>query len=300
MTIRALIPALALVFACTWANASELVRTAHFQFTTADGKAAIAHELSAGAEVMLRQVSAALGVEPAGMPRISVDIHHGSESFLAEIGHNKAIEWAAGIAWPAKRKILLRIDAQTRFTIHDIFRHEVSHVMLHRAIGGNHVPRWFHEGIAVHQAGEQILQRWRRTAEASLSDGLIPFAALENGFPANGLRADLAYAQSTAYVGFLLEQHGWGAMRVILRRIHEGMGFGGAIRTVFGKNLRQIELEWRAALDRRASWVPFLTGTGILWVAISTLFLLSWAINRRRVRARLSTMDDPNWDDEFA
>jgi hypothetical protein len=278
----------------------ERLESPHFVFLYEEGRLPMARELSHVAETVLRQVSATLGIKAGEQKQITVQIHHGAAAFNKALRQKGArVEWAAGIAIPSKREIVLRIDAQTRFHIHDIFRHEVSHVVLYRAVGGRHIPRWFNEGIAVHQAGERILERWQRTANASLSDGLIPFSALENGFPANGLRADLAYAQSTAFVDFLIHLHGWGAIRVLLRRVSEGVAFQDAVRSVYGRALMVLEREWRLQVERRASWIPFLTGTGILWLVISALFVLSWAVNRKRMLKRLEAMDDQPLEDEL-
>ena len=38
---------------------------------------------------------------------------------------------------------------------------ELSHVALHRAVDGHPVPRWFTEGVSIHQAGERNIARIR-------------------------------------------------------------------------------------------------------------------------------------------
>ena len=273
------------------------------EFITADDRVPMGQQLADTAESVLSRVSATLGVDPRQQPTIRVEIYHGADEFAAALpGAGAMAEWAAGIAMPSKRLIMLRIDANTRFTVQDVFLHEVSHVVLARAAGQKHMPRWFVEGVAVHQAGEHILERWRKTAEANLTDALMPLVALEHGFPAGGVRVDLAYAQSTSFEGYLLKLYGWTALRTVIVRVKAGRPFPEALESVFGRSVRVLETEWKSELSATASWIPWITNENLLWVFMVVLFLLAWWRRRTQNRVRLAAMEMPGdeiIDDEF-
>ncbi|HIN85090.1 MAG TPA: hypothetical protein EYN06_01320, partial [Myxococcales bacterium] len=130
--MRLFIVILLLVLAGTTPSiASERIESPHFLFVYQDGKKAMAAELARRSETVLKQVCATLGNKADEVGQINVAIYHGADAFnqaLAQWGAR--VEWAAGIAIPSQNQILLRIDAQTRFNIHDIFSHEVSHIAL--------------------------------------------------------------------------------------------------------------------------------------------------------------------------
>jgi hypothetical protein len=284
------------------ASATADVRTEHFHFRHAPGRAAMAEELAQTAEKVFREVGAQLGALDLEHGLITVRVLHGQKALKQAMPHSSMTDWAAGVAFPRQSLILLRIDHKTRYNIHDIFRHEVSHVLLARAVNQNHLPIWFVEGVAVHQAGEQLLERWRRTAEASLGDSLLPLSQLENGFPGDGLSADLAYAQSTSFITWFLDTWGWRHLRAVIADVRKGTDFAVAMKRLTGRSMAQLEADWREVVQARATWIPILTGTTVLWVIITVLFVWSWLVRRKRARLAIAGMDAglPDLDDEFA
>jgi len=288
-------------------SATAQLRTDTFNFHTTGGDSAMATELAESAEKVHKEVAAQLGALDLSTDRITVRIFHGEESFRAAMPHLGSIDWAAGVAFPSQSLILLKIDRNTRFEVHDVFRHEISHVVLHRAAGGKRLPLWFVEGVAVHQAGERLLERWQVTANATLTGDPLPLATLEHGFPADSVRADMAYAQSTAFIAYLLRRHGWGGLRAVVSRVRRGEGFESALNTIYGDPLHRLEADWQRELERSATWLPILTGTTVLWVLITVLFIWSWWVKRSRTRRRMAALDDAVimldgeiLDDEFA
>ena len=211
-------------------------------------------------------------------------------------------EWAAGVAFPEHGLVVLRVDARTHFTLADVFRHELAHIALARAVGHRRLPLWFCEGLAVRQAGERLGQRFAQTVDASLFDALIPFAELSDGFPVGAGRADLAYAQSSAFVGHLLNKWGWNGMRTMLRRIRDGQPFEEAFRGTVGRSLVEVETAWRQQMAARASWMPVILGSGLLVLTLG-VFIAGGILKRRRARRRLAELarESPHQlDDEFA
>ena len=280
------------------AGAGE-VRTDHFVFYSADGKDAIAFELASNADVVLRSVAAQLGVEGDEQALITVHVVHGDDAFEALMPHSRVTDWAAGVAFPKSSLIILKIDHGTRFDLRDTFRHEISHVALGRAVDHRAMPMWFIEGVAVHQAGEQIRERWSQTATATLTDSVLPLHSLEDRFPADGARVKLAYAQSTSFVTWLVTQHGWDSIRGVIKQMRRGDDFHSAFQATYNAPVEVVEAAWLERISESASWMPLLMDQTLWWVLIALLAITASLLIKGRNRKRLAAMPD-HPDDEFA
>lgn len=276
------------------------IRTEHFSYTVHSARVAIAEELAALGEDTLGGVARQLGVgdAPDVFAPIAVRVAHTDPEFVEAMPNQRNIEWAAGVAFPNHGIVVLRIDERTRFTIADVFRHELSHIVLGRATRGAFLPSWFVEGLAVHQAGEQVRERWQKAADATLTESLPKLATIADGFPADGVAADFAYAQSTAFVSFLIERAGWAGLRTVVAKVRDGQDFDSAIQASYGTSLAGLEADFRERIAKSASWLPVILGSSVLTAAAGLLFLgLAWH-KRKKTRQRLAVADP--YDDEFA
>ena len=281
------------------APAGSELHTDYFRFETRGGDDAMARALARDADDVLKEVSATLGIDRRSQPPIHVVVVHGQEAFAQALaGAGGMAEWAAGVAAPRAGRIVLRVDAQTRFEIRDVLRHEMSHVVLGRATGFRPLPLWLVEGVAVHQAGERLRERWEKTLTASLAGDLPWMSSLAASFPEGVSRIDLAYAQSTAFVGYLIQRWGWASIRTLLVTVREGVPFPVAFERTYGSPLTDVELAWRTRVEDEASWIPVLTREPLLWILVTFLFLAAFVQVRRRNRRRLTVAPSP--DDEFA
>ena len=300
--VRTFIWALLLSLAFTGAARAELAsfETEHFRFVHAPERPAMAQELAALAEPTFGDVTRQLGV--AGtlqIPKIEVRIAHSDEEFVAAMPSGRNIEWAAGVAFPRLAIIVMRISGTTRFEVADVFKHEISHVVLGWATGHADLPHWFMEGVAVHQAGERLAERWQKTAMATLTDSLPPMNTLVDGFPADGTQADFAYAQSTAFVGYLIGRAGWPAIRTLVGKLREGAEFDDAVGSTWGVPIATLEADFRAQVGTSASWLPILFGSTVLTALAGVAFSVLAVRKRRERKERQARMNDP-LDDEYA
>jgi hypothetical protein len=197
--------------------------------------------------------------------------------------------YASGVAFPEAGVILLSLTDPRSFRRPDmegVLVHELSHVGLHRAVAGHPVPRWFTEGVSIHEAGEHSLARIRTLWDGTLRGQLVPFAKLSGAFGAQHGRVDLAYAQSADVVRFLVDGDDPARFPRLITRLREGASFEDAVRDAYGLPLGYIEREWRAAVERRfGRWPSFLAGLASLW-ALSALLLIVGYVRVRRKHAR--------------
>jgi Peptidase MA superfamily len=198
--------------------------------------------------------------------------------------------YAAGVAYPSAHLALLALQAPDTWDAPDLIelmRHELAHLALSDAVAGQHMPRWFDEGIAIHESGELPWARRMVLADASLGKRLLPFEDLDRGFPVDRYDVNVAYAESADFVSFLLRDADRVRFGSLIERVRGGAEFGRALEDAYGTDLRKLEYEWRSEVSRRFGIVPALTGGGLLWVIIAALAIVAWVKRRKRAKEKL-------------
>lgn len=200
--------------------------------------------------------------------------------------------YASGVALPEAGVIMLTFAAPGSWLRPDMERvlvHELSHVALYRAAGGHDVPRWFAEGVAIHQSGEHSIARVRSLWEGSARGDLIALHELSGRFPASEGQIDLAYAQAADVVGHMLEgEAGPDRFRALVAALRAGQPFEQALHGAYRVTLEQLERQWRAQLARRFGNLPaILSGLTVIWVVGALLLVYGYVQVRRRHRSTL-------------
>lgn len=202
-----------------------------------------------------------------------------------------AIDWAVGIAYADQGRILLRLDENHLFTLKETFLHELSHVLLLADQPRRPFPRWFSEGLAVHQSGEGLAKRLDPVLGAAVTRQLIPLSSLEQRFPREGPGLNLAYAQSATFVRWLVQQHGGEALRALISEVRGGGVFEARFERIYGASSGALFGTWRRAFEKSASWWRVLSNDMLVWSLVSILFLAALVAKRRQNRKRLREMD---------
>ncbi|MEM1203560.1 MAG: hypothetical protein AAGN66_10065 [Acidobacteriota bacterium] len=219
-----------------------------------------------------------LGLEDPGPPIRVVLAPEGSrEAKLAP-------SWAVAYAFGAAGTVVLipsRIPDYPDDDLEQVLRHEVAHVLVARASGRHEVPRWFNEGLALYADRGWGLEDQGRLILAAFHDHLT-LAEVERGFFAGRASAQRAYAMSLASVRHLIDTSGDQAPARILAGVAEGQRFTEAFRGATGLTLSQFEGSFFRHLNVWHRWVPLLTSSVTLWIAITLLFLLAFARRKQR------------------
>jgi len=199
--------------------------------------------------------------------------------------------YAAGMTYPSAHVILLTLKAPDTWEAPDlaeVLRHELVHLALSDAVAGHYVPRWFNEGLAIHESGEVPWARRMTLADASLGRRLLPLTELDKGFPTDRYEVNIAYAESADFVGFLLRDSDRVRFGSLIERVRAGTEFDRALDDAYGTDLRKLEYEWRMEVSRRFGMVPALTGGGLLWTLIVGLSVVAWVKRRKRAKEKLA------------
>ena len=202
--------------------------------------------------------------------------------------------YAVGVAYPSLDLVLLSLTAPDTWDIPNsssVLTHELSHIALHRATAGRPVPRWFAEGLAIQQAKENDLARTRTLWTATISDQLLPLAALSDAFPSRPHGVNVAYAQSADFVDFLLRQErGANRFRALMQQLRRGADFDDAVLAAYYEHLPSMERRWREQLRDRFSTLPLLFSGTALWLLATLLLVLAYVRRRRQHRDEIQRM----------
>jgi len=198
-------------------------------------------------------------------------------------------DWGAGCAFPDRGVIVLRNPVTVPDPLHmeDVVVHEIGHVAAGRVLSGVHVPRWFHEGIAMTLAGEWRLPRSSVLAGASASGGLIPLDELAVAFPTGAADAMLAYSESFYAVGFLMEEAGPATPAEVLFGIAAAGSFEKGVEALSGRALQVFERDALASFRGRFGWGVFLSRWNVMFVVLAVLLLAGGAVRLARSRQLL-------------
>jgi hypothetical protein len=199
--------------------------------------------------------------------------------------------YAVGVAYPSLSLVLLALQAPETWEppdLSEVLKHELTHVALSQAVASHHVPRWFDEGLAIHESGELPWARTKTLWDATLGKHLLPLAYLDQRFPTDGYEVNEAYAESADFVRFLMRDADRARFGSLLERIRAGVPFDRTLADAYGSDVRKLEYEWREELTHRFGVLPIVTGGGLLWILIVGLAAAAYMKKRRAAKAKLA------------
>jgi hypothetical protein len=174
-------------------------------------------------------------------------------------------------------------------SLRSVLLHEIVHLALNVRAGGQPIPRWFHEGVAVSvESGWGIGSQARLLLAAARNPRIDDVTTLfaSEAAPEN----ETAYLLSAALVEDVRRRHGLAVPGVIAERVAAGEPFGVAFRTATGESVEAAAAHaWR--VYRGLRWIPLITSTTGLWGGILVLAVVAFVIRVRRRRNK-------QWDSE--
>jgi hypothetical protein len=258
------------------------------------GLAGVAEEVRDYPRARLAHTMALYGLHDAGPP-IEVRILAEGSRVAAQVPH-----WISGFALPERSLVVLfpaRVPTYPYGSLESLLHHEIAHVLLFRAAGDHHLPRWFGEGMAMLAGRTWGLTDRTYLVLAALASGPTTVEELDAAFEGDERQVQQAYVVSAALVRDLVTRYGGSSVAETLAGVAAGRSFPDAFRTATGVALERAA----AAFWRRHRiwhrWVPFLTSSAALWIGVTLLAL--WAVYRRR-RRDAETLERWEAEEEWA
>lgn len=168
--------------------------------------------------------------------------------------------------------------------------HELTHEFLHQFSGGQHLPRWFHEGFAQVVAQDTYLGgREEQIVWRVPNRQLLPFGELDEDFPRDPNGLVLAYAQSHSYVAWLEREYGRDTLLDAVRRVGPDCSFLRGLVLETGRTTSELVDGWHDYLlhGSGASWRTLL-GQCFALTMVLALPLLALALIRRLQADRMA------------
>jgi len=226
----------------------KTVETEHFQLflhgTEAD---LLAPYVSRVAEEAWDSLHAHYGIEPKQPVRVELYPSHADFSVrtLGETGLG-----ALGVSFGS----VLVLDSPAarqrgEYNWASTLWHELAHAF-HLAMSDNRVPRWFSEGLAVHEQ-RKAREGWGHQASIpflqALRDGkLKKFSELNDGFmrPEYPEQVGFSYFEASLVFQLIEQQHGFGAIRTMLDGYREGQATEQLFESVLGTTTERFDDEF--------------------------------------------------------
>ncbi len=253
------------------------------QFETLDSRPADEPRLRNLDRDRLRAIVQLVGLEGSGPPIRVVLAPEDSELARA------TPSWIAGFAHGATGTVVLFPSRSLRYphdSLEAVLGHEVAHVLIVRAAGGQAVPRWFNEGLAVVAERAWHFEDRRQLAWALISEDQVRMDHVNDLFQAGSNDADRAYALASAFVRHIIETQGADVPARILAAVANGVSFDLAFERATGRSLVDAERSFHAELTSWTRRLPLLTSPFVLWMMVTLLALFAICVRRRRSAER--------------
>jgi len=169
-------------------------------------------------------------------------------------------------------------------SLESVVRHEVTHLALTSRAGGQPLPRWFHEGVAV-----SVDAGWDTAAQLRLLVAMLgrpDIAELTRLFTSDSQsETTQAYLLSAVLIDDLRDRRGPETPGAIAALVAAGVPFAQAFQRETSESPDASAAHAWAGYRRWTAWVPAVTSPSAAWTLILLLAFAAFVAQRRR-RAR--------------
>jgi len=264
-----------------------------FIFEAPESLQPLAHHLKEMNPASLQHIMDFMGLQHPGPP-IRV-ILAPNDSPLAQ----EAPEWMSGYAMGHSSTIVLFTDRTLTYpndSLNDVFLHEIAHILAHRAAGGQPLPRWFDEGLAMMAARTWDLEDRARLVWAMVSGTEVSLAELNTLFVKDDTSVRRAYILAHAFTLDLLEHTQPDVPKHILAKVKQGLSFPEAFAQTTLMTLTHAEEDFWSRQTLWNRWIPVATSSGMVWLTITLLAFWAYTKQRRRSAAIKKQWREDDWD----
>jgi hypothetical protein len=193
--------------------------------------------------------------------------------------------WVAGFAVNASATVVIfpaRTPVYPNANLEDVLRHEVAHILIHRAAHNAGVPRWFHEGLAMAAESRWWFGDQGRLVYQFTTGSQTGLDELDRQFTGTEQDQQRAYVLAGALIRDLLQRKSRTTPREILKRMAQGESFDSAFDAVVGRSPSAMASEFWERQGVWTFWLRIVFSVETLWLAITVLAIFTFRKRRRR------------------
>ena len=287
MAIRIFILSLILSFSIpAHAVEFEIIKTHEVTIKYEKGLSGVSNEIARLIPTLKEEIQKRIGL-PINFS-FEIMMYRHRETFRSLVSN----EMIAAFAIPEQDLIVLDYS-QFRYdslTLKLIIMHEMCHLLLHKNIAGNNLPRWFDEGVSqwvsggineiVYPQSTDVLKR------AFISGTLLPFSTISETLPSDPVNLILSYEQSRSMVDYIEQRYGIDSIKGIILRLSSGAGFYETVSDELGIDFTEIEKKWKKDNGKQYTWLGYISNHIYLILFSITAFLTLYGFIRLRKRMR--------------
>lgn len=209
--------------------------------------------------------------------------------------------WIVGLAVGSEDMVIFpqRVLPYPYDSVESVLRHEITHLALTTRAGGERLPRWFHEGVAMSVDRDwgvsgQLRLLFEMARNPGTEDVTRLFAST------NQPESALAYALSAALVTDVQRRHGIDTPGRVATRVAAGAAFPRAFEEETGETPDQSARRAWLVYRRWTNWLPALTSGSALWTLVMLVAFAAYVSvrRRRRQRRRMWEMEEEVLDEQ--
>ncbi len=185
-----------------------------------------------------------------------------TEGQLERIAESRLV---AALALPGRNLVLLDMSKMSKhaFVLETTMKHELCHLLLHRYIQQDHLPKWLDEGVCqwVSSGLAEIVMEGKGSSleEAVLAGRLLPLNQLVDHFPSEDRLMKLAYEQSESVVKYTSETYGSDKLIQLLDQLRRGKPFESSVKESLGVDFAELESNWQRSLKKQQTWFLYVS-----------------------------------------
>jgi Peptidase MA superfamily len=197
------------------------------------------------AERAAADLASQFGVTPKDP--VTIVLYNSHEELMSVLQEASA-EWTGAVNFGETG--IIAIELGPADWMEKVIPHELTHAMLEQVTQPpfGQIPRWLHEGLAMHSEGGMGSEERSALRQAIRDDSLISLRVLNSPFADAREQAILSYAESNSLVEFIIDEYGAGKLGQLIAVFAEGAHYDDAMMEVFGVDMDGMEDLWRASI----------------------------------------------------
>ena len=222
------------------------------------------------------------------------------EELLRELGH-QVPEWLAGVMDYRKNRIVLKspkFENISHEQYESTIKHELVHFMQNSVVPLSITPNWFDEGVAEYLVKRHTIRSQIILSRALNREKLIPLDELNFAFSPNRTKSQLAYAESSSLIDFLMIAYGEEIIKDILTNIKAGQTFSRAWFSATGMEYEHLDFHWQKYIKKRYKWIFLLDFKYLIWLIMPVILIIAFIIKKITNQEIINEWDEESENEE--